>query len=137
MEFKFGERVLVKASLKRQRGKPDKDGNITLNTDYRYWLREEYDKPQEAIFLGKRVLQNGSYGYGNLGGGYEQEPEYAWNPEPETYIPGAWICREGRNPEKVFLIDIEQIPVRKSIQDLLEIIGQEILETYGLEVEEN
>lgn len=108
MTFKFGERVLVKAQIKRH-----KDG------DKATWVRTEYPKPQEAIFLIKRTLQNGEYGYESLGGG-----DFGWAPQNIEFIPGAWICKPGRNPEKVFLSDLEPIlteysPLAKEVADIV------------------
>jgi hypothetical protein len=85
---------LVKAKISRHT-----DGNR------KYWLREELAKPKPAIFLGTRTLQNGTYGYEDFPN--EDGYETVWSPEPDSFIPGAWICIEGKNPEKVFLSDVE------------------------------
>lgn len=92
-EFKFRDKVLIKASLVRNKEK-----------DKRWWSHSKvYNPPVKAIFLGKRILSNGHNDGITTEGGYEPYFDH------DEYIPGAWICIEGRNPEKVFLSDIELI----------------------------
>lgn len=87
--MKFGDKILVKASLKRIKGW----------NNLRKWERSEWAQPKEAIFLGLRTLSNGIVAHDPDMGGYYFEPG--------DYIKGAWICIKGRNPEKVFLSDCQ------------------------------
>lgn len=84
MRFSFGERILVKGYIQRHK-----------HLYKREWRRFDYPRPEEAIFLGHRTLSNGEI---------ESGPDQ-WDFAGDKYIPGAWICREGKNPEKVFLED--------------------------------
>lgn len=93
MKFKFGDRILVTAAIVR-----NKDEN-----NRSYWWRLERVKPEEAIFLKRITLADGK----NDGGVTYTDDGPEYNPyfKIDKYIPGAWICRKGRKPEKVFLED--------------------------------
>lgn len=85
----FGAKVKVKASLIRMHG-PN-------NT--RFWKKFQ-DEDYEAIFLGYRTLYDG-----------EIESDFDENGSWQIFVgkqthKGALVCREKRNPEKVFLADI-------------------------------
>jgi hypothetical protein len=86
----FGDPILVKGKLKRS-----KPGNK------RVWLRETYDPPTKAIFLGKRTLSNGHTEYD-----IEDGPWF----NPDEYLKGALICEKGRKPRYVLMEDIFIIP---------------------------
>jgi len=95
-DLKWGERVLVKATLVRGSGK-----GSSRNQGSRFWVREPLDKPILAIFLKRTGLWDGTAdtdGEGNR--------EFY----PEKYHYGAYVVLEGRSfTNKVFLADIERV----------------------------
>jgi len=97
MKFDFGDRVLVNAQItRRQRG------------NRRWWERIALvQKQQRAIFLGYRTLANGDAEHDSEWDETKGHTYSLTDFHPKEYIKGALICIKGRNPEKVFLEDIE------------------------------
>ncbi len=86
--FKFGQPILVYASLCRSRmGRK------------RYWTSLPYQEPKKGIFLGYRTLSNGEI---------DNDEDGTWF-SGSQFIKGAWICIEGKNPEKVLLSSITEV----------------------------
>lgn len=99
--FEFGDRILVKASIKRIHGTYTGE-NKKRSPNHREWVRTEHFIPKYAIFLGSRTLSNGFMEV-------DPDPEGGDYFLHTEYIKGAWICQKGRNPEKVFLSDCIKI----------------------------
>lgn len=106
----FGDRILVKAFLTRKKYNHLEDPQNPKKYA-RYWHRTEHEKPVEAIFLGKRNLYNGNPEYDEKGDNWFEGLEV---------IKGAWVCRKGRNPEKVFLYDCEPAPADPKLMQLFD-----------------
>ena len=94
-KFKFGQMVKVKGYLTRHKGVP-------IGT--RYWHRDAFPVPIQALFLGGRKLANGKAEFESY---VDEGANYVFN--PTEYLNGALVCQENRNPIKVLLDDIEAI----------------------------
>ena len=90
-QFQFGEKIKVIGSIIRC-----KEGYS------RTWIRFPRNS-EDAIFLNGVNLADGKINH-------DDDCEITF--EPNELIPGAWICRYNRKPEKVFLADCVKVEIK-------------------------